>query len=178
MSALQKSTADQTISRRAPCPCGSGRKYKKCCMPPHERLLPAGESSHGDFVNPGRPGKGMAALMVEFSQPLLEAAHGNPEAMNKALNFGMIFWNLATVGREFALEELPKIEKGMCKSDEDRRNFRSMARMMFERYQNMRSGAGENLISGLEEIWGPDFSAGLGESRLNRIAGMVRGLLK
>ena len=23
--------ADQTPSRNAPCPCGSGKKYKKCC---------------------------------------------------------------------------------------------------------------------------------------------------
>jgi hypothetical protein len=148
-------------------------------MPPDERFLPAEESPHGDFVNPGRPGKGMAALMVEFSQPLLEAAHDKPDAMNKALNFGMLFWNLATVGREFALEELPKIEKGMCKSDADRRDFRAMTRMMFERYQNMRSGAGEDLVAGLEEIWGPDLATGLGESsRLNRIMGMIRGMLK
>jgi hypothetical protein len=24
------------ISRNAPCPCGSGQKYKKCCLPQHE----------------------------------------------------------------------------------------------------------------------------------------------
>ena len=171
--------ADQTISRSAPCPCGSGHKYKKCCMPPHERLLPAGESAHDDLINPSRQGKGMAALMVEFSQPLLDATHGDPDAMNKALNFGMLFWNLATVGREFALEELPKIEKGMCKSDEDRQNFRGMARMMFERYENMRPGTDDNLVSGIEELWGPDFAAGLGEfPRSNRVVNVIRGLLR
>lgn len=25
------------IGRNAPCPCGSGNKYKKCCLPKHER---------------------------------------------------------------------------------------------------------------------------------------------
>jgi SEC-C motif/Tetratricopeptide repeat len=25
------------IGRNAPCPCGSGNKYKKCCLPAHER---------------------------------------------------------------------------------------------------------------------------------------------
>ena len=25
------------IGRNAPCPCGSGGKYKKCCLPKHER---------------------------------------------------------------------------------------------------------------------------------------------
>lgn len=24
-------------SRNRPCPCGSGRKYKKCCLPPQEQ---------------------------------------------------------------------------------------------------------------------------------------------
>jgi len=26
------------ISRNAPCPCGSGKKYKKCCLPVHESI--------------------------------------------------------------------------------------------------------------------------------------------
>jgi tetratricopeptide (TPR) repeat protein len=26
-----------TIGRNAPCPCGSGNKYKKCCLQKHER---------------------------------------------------------------------------------------------------------------------------------------------
>ena len=25
-----------TIGRNEPCPCGSGRKYKRCCLPTHE----------------------------------------------------------------------------------------------------------------------------------------------
>lgn len=28
---------EQKISRNAPCPCGSGKKYKKCCMPKEKR---------------------------------------------------------------------------------------------------------------------------------------------
>jgi SWIM/SEC-C metal-binding protein len=27
-----KASASQTIPRNAPCPCGSGSKYKKCCL--------------------------------------------------------------------------------------------------------------------------------------------------
>jgi tetratricopeptide (TPR) repeat protein len=35
------------ISRNAPCPCGSGRKYKKCCLgkSENERPAPAGVAS-------------------------------------------------------------------------------------------------------------------------------------
>ena len=25
-------TQEQTLSRNAPCPCGSGKKYKHCCL--------------------------------------------------------------------------------------------------------------------------------------------------
>jgi SWIM/SEC-C metal-binding protein len=28
-----KADPSQSISRNAPCPCGSGSKYKKCCLP-------------------------------------------------------------------------------------------------------------------------------------------------
>ena len=29
-----KAAASQVIARNSPCPCGSGSKYKKCCLPP------------------------------------------------------------------------------------------------------------------------------------------------
>ena len=29
----------RTVSRNAPCPCGSGRKYKRCCLPDEERAV-------------------------------------------------------------------------------------------------------------------------------------------
>lgn len=34
--ALQDALSLQHISRNDPCPCGSGKKYKKCCQPMHE----------------------------------------------------------------------------------------------------------------------------------------------
>jgi tetratricopeptide (TPR) repeat protein len=33
MSNLQEKTNVVKIERNAPCPCGSGKKYKKCCLP-------------------------------------------------------------------------------------------------------------------------------------------------
>ncbi|MGC8718773.1 MAG: SEC-C metal-binding domain-containing protein [Thermodesulforhabdaceae bacterium] len=36
--ALEDSLPDGKISRNDPCPCGSGKKYKKCCMPIHEEI--------------------------------------------------------------------------------------------------------------------------------------------
>ena len=36
--ALQDSLPSEKLSRNDPCPCGSGKKYKKCCMPLHEEI--------------------------------------------------------------------------------------------------------------------------------------------
>jgi hypothetical protein len=42
--ALLDALATKPVGRNEPCPCGSGKKYKKCCQPKHEearRMLPA-----------------------------------------------------------------------------------------------------------------------------------------
>jgi hypothetical protein len=33
---VRDSTKDPKISRNAPCPCGSGKKYKHCCIKKHQ----------------------------------------------------------------------------------------------------------------------------------------------
>lgn len=46
--ALQDALPTEKISRNDPCPCGSGKKYKKCCLPIHEeirRTIPQDELS-------------------------------------------------------------------------------------------------------------------------------------
>jgi tetratricopeptide (TPR) repeat protein len=30
----------EKVGRNAPCPCGSGKKYKKCCLPLHQQSSP------------------------------------------------------------------------------------------------------------------------------------------
>lgn len=42
------------IGRNQPCPCGSGRKYKRCCLPLHERAsaaqqIPVPEEQFGNY---------------------------------------------------------------------------------------------------------------------------------
>ena len=43
------------VDRNDPCPCGSGRKYKKCCMPkrPSESTLTWIDEDGMHFVGPG-----------------------------------------------------------------------------------------------------------------------------
>jgi uncharacterized protein YecA (UPF0149 family) len=33
------------IGRNEPCPCGSGKKYKHCCLNSHKAAMPAGNST-------------------------------------------------------------------------------------------------------------------------------------
>jgi len=156
------------LTRNGLCPCGSGRKYKKCCMPPEERGLVAPNSAAGLFGGSGG-GQGGAASLVEFAQPLLDEAGHDSKKMDKALHFGMLLWNVAALaeaaGEETAREQLSEIENKLCNSAQDCRVFRDTARVLFERYAMMRPGARVNMLRVVEGLWGRDLSEGLPEFR-------------
>ena len=40
------------INRNAPCPCGSGKKYKKCCLPLHEESRAKQQEAGGSSLTP------------------------------------------------------------------------------------------------------------------------------
>ena len=48
----QKTAGKKKISRNAPCPCGNGKKYKKCCLN-KEQAPKAVPSSEGTFMTYG-----------------------------------------------------------------------------------------------------------------------------
>lgn len=152
------------LTRNSLCPCGSGRKYKKCCMPPEEKGLIAQDSAAGLFGGSGS-GLGMAAGLAEFAQPLLDEAGDDPESVTKALNFSMLFWNIAALaeaaGAEAAREQLSEIENKLCNSAQDCRVFRDTVRVLFERYALTRPGAHVNMPGVLEGLWGSNLSEGL-----------------
>lgn len=52
MKTNQKTAGKKKISRNAPCPCGSGKKYKKCCLN-KEQAPKAVPSSEGTFMTYG-----------------------------------------------------------------------------------------------------------------------------
>ena len=41
------------IKRNAPCPCGSGKKYKKCCLPLHEESSAKQQDAGAFSLTPG-----------------------------------------------------------------------------------------------------------------------------
>ena len=111
--------------------------------------------------------RGPAATMVEFAQPLLDVAGNDPEQMNKALQLGMLFWNVTivaeSVGEAAAREQLSEMETELSSSVEDCRAFRGMARILFERHASMRAGARVDMLRLLADLWGPDLSKGMPE---------------
>lgn len=107
--------------------------------------------------------RGPAASVAEFSQPLLDAAGHDEQSPEKALTLGMLFWNLAAsaeaMGDGLIREQLPEVERRMCRTQEDCREFRGITRMMFERYERMRPNKGTDLVGILEDMWDEDFSS-------------------
>jgi hypothetical protein len=60
--------AERKIGRNEPCPCGSGKKYKKCCLRKHEKI------------------KDLLRGSVEFQEPEAEE-EGPPEYVVKGFDF-------------------------------------------------------------------------------------------
>jgi hypothetical protein len=142
------------MGRNDPCHCGSGKKYKKCCLDADEAARPRVIERDADHVNvsPGisarqlesarqyyrekDAGRGPAHQMVDYVQPIIDATDGSREGLQRALNIGMFFWNLAimrdSAKREDALREMLE---GI--GEAERAMFRETAEMMMERHRKM-----------------------------------------
>ncbi len=150
-------------SRNAPCPCGSGVKYKKCCLPRDEAaraaeltpgprartvnhrgrsLAVSGDPSPevldmaADHFEQRETGGGFAAQVLRFSEPLIEAAGGDPEKIERAMTLGMVFWNIA-VAKDDGGETLAIALEHVAKTEEEAAEFRALAASMVERHVQM-----------------------------------------
>jgi SEC-C motif len=147
-------------SRNASCRCGSGVKYKKCCLPKDEAARaahdPPGRSidQRGDRLailgDPGPEaldlavdyfdrndaGEGYAAQLMRFSQPLIEAAGGDVEKVERAMTLGAILWNVAIAGEE-ADAMLDEVIEGLPMTEQDIAEFRVLVANMVERHVEM-----------------------------------------
>lgn len=136
--AMMKSATSQRPARRVddvgrndPCPCGSGSKYKKCCLrksksatvdpapaPPmtREQMLQraaklvshaGGNARIGDPRLDGGERRKSSDVLGEFGRPLIEALGPEPgvEALRDALKFAIFAWNALVVGAKDGAEE-------------------------------------------------------------------------
>ncbi len=155
-----------TVTRNAPCPCGSGAKYKKCCLlkdeearlaasptPPRNRVihhrgrpllvsggreLPPGVLDDAvDYYEQKDRGDGPAAQMVRFIEPLLDAADCDKARMDRAFTLGMAFWNLALCEGEQREEMLAGLLKTIARDEQDAIEFRALTIDMVERHRTM-----------------------------------------
>jgi hypothetical protein len=132
-------TTTTKIGRNDPCPCGSGSKYKRCCLAKHEaerRASPPGEVEDEEEEH-------LALQMAAFIEPLLRKGGRSPENLKKALTFGAMCWDLALLDGDEAREEaLVGYAQGLGNgttevTDEVRATFRDLALWMVERHREM-----------------------------------------
>lgn len=145
------------VGRNDPCPCGSGKKYKRCCIGAVERLdgrrvverngqrmlVSSGVSdaqlaAADEFFAAKAAGRGPAADIADFAAPFVDATDGSPAEVQRALNLAMFCWNLAVVRDDHEREEhLNDFLAKAFKDDEVREHFRDMANAMVERHRMM-----------------------------------------
>ena len=151
-------------SRNSPCPCGSGRKYKKCCLlrdearraegalSPQSRvvthrgrdlLISSGRDVPSQVLDEARDyfdakdrGEGPAARLMRFALPLLEGVDESGRA-DRALELAMIFWNLAILDDKHREEAMAAMVKTMAQSPETAAEFQALAEKMIERHRQM-----------------------------------------
>ena len=122
------------ISRNDPCPCGSGKKYKRCHLDSEEPLaieasVNDGEESH-DYEGP-------AVHMLEYARPLFDACDGSEEQVNRALSLGVVCWDLALLPPAERERALSDSAQKISEDEEDREAYRSIVRMMIERHEQL-----------------------------------------
>jgi len=133
-------SAAQKVGRNDPCSCGSGAKYKRCCLSKtetDERAYARDDAPLDDAEAQ------LAQQMIAFAEPVLRKEKDNPKGLKKALTFGAMCWDLALLDTDNAREQaLTDCVEGLWKddpnvTDEVRESFRSLARSMIERHREM-----------------------------------------
>jgi hypothetical protein len=123
------------VGRNEPCPCGSGKKYKKCCLASDEAARPRVVAASGAALHDSA-GRGPAKQMADYARPIIDATDGSFDAVQAALNMSMLFWNLAiTPDDEERRDNL--VDMALRLDEADRPEFVRTARMMIERHRAM-----------------------------------------
>ncbi|OPL12921.1 MAG: hypothetical protein AVO38_14350 [delta proteobacterium ML8_D] len=124
------------ISRNQPCPCGSGKKYKKCCYGKNDKgkiIFSGGlgkDLPEGATVTPNTQNK-MSEILLEFAKPLTDLCESD-RAFCSAIELSSIAWNSSFFPRK-KINKLTEesIEKYI--GNQDKEIVKEMLSMMIER---------------------------------------------
>ena len=110
------------VERNGPCPCGSGKKYKKCC------------GSTTAVAVPKEPK--LSAVIWDYAEPLTKAVT-SAEDTRKAARLAILCWNLALVPgdeqRAHAEDALRKVANGDSTMEQE---LLAILEMMIRRKQD------------------------------------------
>jgi len=121
------------IGRNEPCPCGSGKKFKKCCLSfssPDDlaqmlsseklkRRVQRKDSILRDketiYIKDPKGIRKMSEIILEFAQPLLTDVHSFAD-YKKAISIAMLAWNLGLDGDSELTDRLDALYSGALQS--------------------------------------------------------------
>ena len=116
-------------SKNKPCPCGSGQKYKRCCMPDDD--FGDGDSGHSG---------GFAAEIGRFAQPLLDLTDGSQAQIEKVMAVAMIAWNIGHAPRAQQEAEVDRLIAVTDIPEDTKADYRSTLWSMVEHFRQMYPG--------------------------------------
>lgn len=147
-----------TPTRNGPCPCGSGVKYKKCCLPKQPASPPRGgriverndqtmlvsrgvnaaqiDDAARHFARKQRR-EGPASQVMRFAEPLLAAAGSDYDRTQHALTLAMAFWNLALLDGAAHDEMLASLVDTIADDEPRATELRAIAADMVARHREM-----------------------------------------
>jgi hypothetical protein len=89
-----------------------------------------------DYFERKDSGEGFGDQLMRFSQPLIAAANGEIDKIDKAMTLGMIFWNMAISGEELEAAFSGYL-KDLVPAGVDAAEFRALAADMVARHMKM-----------------------------------------
>lgn len=104
------------VGRNEPCPCGSGKKYKKCCLPRAEALeseTPAYMQESADYEEYSGVDDGIDPFVDELDDAELEARIREEHRLTKESNIPLHLAIHKIVESQLAANDPPEVRKAL-----------------------------------------------------------------
>jgi|GEM_PF-1435665 len=128
------------IGRNQPCPCGSGKKYKKCCYEKNnigQTLLANGFGKNlpkDAVITTKTQNEKMSEVLLDFAEPLIDKCKDD-KAFYNALQICAIAWNSSFLSPEERNKLIDESFNKYINDNEDREIAKEILSKMLERKQ-------------------------------------------